>query len=118
MFLFPFGREEPRLVGLTDGGVTPEPDVGQKARILVNAVRTFHALGHARPRVAILSAVETPSEQFPASLEAVELVEMWRGGGFPDCVVDGPLAMDLALSEEAAALKGVESEVRAAYPGG
>ena len=111
VFLFPFGRKRPRLIGLTDGGVTPTPDVDQKARILVNAVRTFHALGHARPRVAVLSAVETPSELFPASLEAVELVEMWRGDGFPDCVVDGPLAMDLALSEEAAALKGVESEV-------
>ena len=111
VFLFPYGKETSRLVGITDGGVNPLPDVDQKARILVNAVRTFHALGCETPRVAVLSAVETPSELFPASLEAVELVELWRRGGFPDCVVDGPMALDLALSEEAAALKGVESDV-------
>ena len=98
-------------MGITDGGVNPRPDVDQKAHILVNAVRTFHALGCACPHVAILSAVETPSELFPASLEAVELVELWRRGGFPECVVDGPLAFDLALSSEAAQLKGVDSRV-------
>jgi phosphate butyryltransferase len=111
VFLFPYGRADSRLVGITDGGVNPQPDADVKARILVNAVGTFHALGCDRPRVAILSAVESPSEVFPASLHAVELVEMWRRGDFPDCVVDGPLALDLALSGDAVRLKGVESEV-------
>lgn len=111
VFLFPFGGPHPRLVGITDGGVNPRPDVAGKARILLNAVRTFRALGCETPRVAVLSAVETPSARFPASVDAVELAEMWRRGEFPDCVVDGPLALDLALSPEAAALKGVDSDV-------
>ncbi|NNK49086.1 MAG: phosphate butyryltransferase [Gemmatimonadetes bacterium] len=112
VFLFPFGPAgEQRLVGITDGGMTPEPTLDQKAQILVNAVRLFHRLGVALPRVAILSAVETPTPTFPASEDGAELQRMWERGEFEDCVVGGPLAMDLALSEVASALKGVESPV-------
>jgi phosphate butyryltransferase len=112
VFLFPFaGMGEERLVGITDGGVTPVPTVDQKAQIILNAVWLFHRLGVERPGVAVLSAVEVPSPMFPASEEAEELQQMWEGGTFPDCVVSGPLAMDLALSSEAARLKGVDSPV-------
>jgi phosphate butyryltransferase len=66
------------------------------------------------PRVAILSAVETPTPTFPASEDAAQLQGMWERGEFKDCIVGGPLAMDLALSEVASALKGVESPVAGA----
>lgn len=112
VFLFPFAsRSVARLVGITDGGVTPHPTLEQKAHILTNAVQLFHRLGVTRPRVAVLSAVEKPSPMFPASQDAAALSDSWKAGQFEDCVVDGPLAMDLALSAEAARLKGVESPV-------
>lgn len=112
VFLFPFAvTGQQRLVGITDGGVTPVPTLDQKSQILVNAVRLFRKLGVSSPRVAILSAVETPSPMFPASEDADELQKMWERGEFEDCVVGGPLAMDLALSEEASRLKEVESPV-------
>jgi phosphate butyryltransferase len=112
VFLFPFGHGGgERLVGITDGGVTPLPTLDQKAQILSNAVGLFQLLGVRQPRVAILSAVETPSPTFPASEDAAELQRMWEDGQFEGCLVAGPLAMDLALSEEAARLKGFESPV-------
>ncbi len=115
VFLFPFGPpDDSRLVGITDGGVTPRPTLDQKAQILVNGVRMFRALGLARPRVAILSAVEKAAPAFPASEDAQSLQRMWEAGEFADCIVGGPLAMDLALSAEAARLKGVDSPVAGA----
>jgi phosphate butyryltransferase len=115
VFLFPFASTAgERLVGITDGGVTPLPGLDQKAQILSNAVWLFQRLGVLRPRVAILSAVETPSPKFPASEDAAELQRMWEKGEFGDCIVGGPLAMDLALSAEAARLKGLESAVAGA----
>lgn len=115
VFLFPFDTTGgPRLVGITDGGVTPNPTLDQKSQILVNAVGLFRRLGVARPRVAILSAVEVASPRFPASEDAAELQRMWERGEFEECVVGGPLALDLALSPEAARLKGVESPVEGA----
>ncbi|MCL7970835.1 MAG: phosphate acyltransferase [marine benthic group bacterium] len=115
VFLFPFGPpDDSRLVGITDGGVTPRPTLDQKAQILVNGVRMFHALGVERPRAAVLAAVEKPSPTFPASEHGQLLQRMWEAGEFEDCVVGGPLAMDLALSPEAARLKGVSSPVEGA----
>jgi len=100
-----------RLVGITDGGVNPTPDVRQKEAILGNAVHVFHALGVEEPRVAVLSGTEKPTTRLQGSMDALRLVELHVAGQIRECVVDGPLALDLALSAEAAMLKGVESPV-------
>jgi phosphate butyryltransferase len=100
-----------RLVGITDGGITPVPDFEQKEAILLNAVQVFHALGVDEPLVAVLSGTEKPTPKLPGSMDAERLAAMHQAGAFRQCVVDGPLAMDLALSAEAAALKGIESPV-------
>jgi phosphate butyryltransferase len=105
------GRGTGRLVGITDGGINPTPDVRQKEAILRNAVNVYHALGAEEPRVAVLSATEQPTARLQGSMDALRLVESHVAGEIRDCVVDGPLAMDLALSAEAAVLKGVESPV-------
>ena len=112
VFLFPHGAgSRRRLVGITDGGVTPFPTLEQKAQIVANAVSLFHAIGVRRPKVALLSAVESPSPAFPASQDALSLQEMGARGVFEDCEVGGPMAMDLALSSEAAKLKGYDAPV-------
>ena len=112
VFIFDYGQgEERRIVGITDGGVVPRPDIDQKERILRNAVAAFHALGVERPAVALLAAVEAVSDVFPSTGDAAELVRRLRGGDAPGFEVDGPLAVDLALSREAAVMKEFESEI-------
>lgn len=115
VFIFDFETgPEARIVGITDGGVIPRPTLEQKEQILRNAVEAFHALGVEEPKVALLAAVESVSEAFPSTGEAAELARRFRNGDYSDCVVDGPLAVDLALSDEAARLKEFESPVAGA----
>jgi len=112
VFLFDFVRSPtPRIVGITDGGVIPKPDFAQKDRILRNAVSAFQALGVSRPAVALLAAVETVSDAFPSTGEAARLAERISDDAECKCEVDGPLAVDLALSDEAAAAKGFTSPI-------
>lgn len=112
VFLIDYTGSGPsRLVGITDGGINPTPDLQQKEAILRNAVDVFHALGVEEPLVAVLSGTEKPTPKLQGSMDAVRLVESHEAGDDLDCVVDGPLAMDLALSAEAAELKGFESPV-------
>jgi phosphate butyryltransferase len=102
---------EPRLIGITDGGINLAPDLGAKAQILRNALAVFRTLDYEKPKVAILSAIEKVNPDLQSTLDGAELARMARGGEFGDCLVEGPLAMDLALSAESAERKGVESEV-------
>lgn len=103
--------ETPRLLGVTDGGVNVAPTLAQKKEILENAVRLFHALGYSRPRVACLCAVETVTDAMPHTQDAQALAEMNARGEIEGCVVSGPLALDNALSPEAARAKGIDHPV-------
>jgi butyrate kinase len=99
------------LWGITDGGLNVAPDLEQKQRILHNGLAVMRALGHEAPRVAVLAASEKPDKAMPATLDAEKLAELAASGLFGPCVVEGPLAFDVAVSAEAARHKGVESEV-------
>jgi phosphate butyryltransferase len=103
---------EHRILTITDAGVNVQPDLTKKKDILLNAVDVAHALGNERPRVAMLSFVEEFSDPEVGSIaDASDMVEMYRGGQLGDCVVEGPYSLDVALSTEAARIKGVEGEV-------
>ena len=99
------------LVGMTDGGVNVLPGVEEKVQIVQNAIDVFRNLGYGRPRVALLSAVEYVTEKIPSTVEAAEVVERYRRGEIVGGVVEGPLALDVAVSEVAARRKGVKGEV-------
>ncbi len=103
--------EEERLVGVTDGGVNVAPTLAQKREIVANAVALFRRLGHPRPKVACLCAVETVTSAMPHTLEAQALAEANAAGEILDCVVSGPLALDNALSVDAARAKGIDHPV-------
>ncbi len=105
---------EPRLMGITDGGINLAPDLVAKAGILHNALDVFRALDYEKPRVAVLSAIEKVNPDLPSTVDAAELARMGREGEFGSCVVEGPLAMDLAVSAESAKRKGLESMVAGA----
>jgi phosphate butyryltransferase len=100
-----------RLVFLTDVAMNIAPDLSQKAQILENAVWLAHALGVDRPKVAAIAAVETVNPEMPATVDAAALAKMADRGQIKGCVVDGPLALDNALSVEAARHKGISSPV-------
>jgi phosphate butyryltransferase len=100
-----------RLFFLTDGGMNMFPDLRQKAEIVVNAVEVAHALAILKPKVAALAAVELINPDMPATLDAAALAQMAVRGQIKGCVIDGPLALDNAISAEAAAHKGIISPV-------
>jgi phosphate butyryltransferase len=103
--------EEARLVGVTDGGVNVAPTLAQKKEILANAVALFRRLGYPRPKVACLCAVETVTPAMPHTVDAQALAEANAAGELAGCVVSGPLALDNALSEDAARAKGIDHPV-------
>jgi phosphate butyryltransferase len=100
-----------KLLLLTDGGMNVKPDLDTKADIIRNAVEFAHHLGIAEPKVAVLAAVEVVREDMPETVEAAHLTKMGERGQLGECLVDGPLALDLAVSRQAAQQKGIESPV-------
>ena len=100
-----------RFIFLSDAGVVLYPTVYQKLEIIQGAVEVAHRFGLECPKVAILAATEIIHPHIPASFEALALARMAEQGWIEGAVVDGPLALDSALSAEAAQMKGIESAV-------
>lgn len=101
-----------KLLILTDGGMNIDPDVSQKKKIADNAIKTAKSLGIDTVKVACLAAKEKINPKMQATLDADELKSMCKDGMFGNgVVVEGPIAFDLAISEEACKIKGYESEV-------
>ncbi|MEL6750835.1 MAG: bifunctional enoyl-CoA hydratase/phosphate acetyltransferase [Pseudomonadota bacterium] len=101
----------PRPLIITDAALNVAPDVKQRLAIAQNAVNLALALGIEEPKVAILSATETPSEAVPSSIDAREIAAQAQAGAVTGGLVDGPFALDNAVSAEAAELKGIDSPV-------
>jgi phosphotransacetylase/acyl dehydratase len=101
----------PRLLMVTDAAVNIAPDLECKAGICQNAIALAQVLGIAEPKVAILSAVETVTPKIPSTVDAAALCKMADRGQISGGVIDGPLAFDNAISEEAAKVKGIVSPV-------
>ena len=104
-------RADNQFIMITDGGMTLSPDLKNKVELINNAVEVAHALGNPIPRVAILSATEFVMPNLQSTIDAAALSKMNERGQIKGCVVDGPLALDNALSIEAAEEKGIKSEV-------
>jgi len=100
-----------KLLFITDGGLNIAPDVKQKAEIIQNAVYVANSLGIERPKVAVLASVEVVNPVMQATLDAAVLSKMADRGQIKNCIIDGPLAMDNAVSLEAARHKGIVSDV-------
>lgn len=100
-----------RLVAVTDGALNIAPDVDSRADIIENAGLLAQAYGVAQPKVAVLSAVETVNPAIDSSVEAQQITALASQGRFAGLLVEGPLAMDNAISLEAARIKGIDSPV-------
>ena len=105
------GEDGAGFFQVTDCAINIAPNVHQKADIIRNAVSLAHELGSKMPRVAVVSAVEKVNPKIPSTVDAVELKEAYLRNEFEGCVIDGPLALDNAVSEEAARHKRIPGAV-------
>ena len=100
-----------KVFAITDAAINIFPSLEDKVDILQNAIDFFVALGRQRPKVAILSAVETINPKIPSTIEAAALCKMAERGQIRGGILDGPLAFDNAISAEAARIKKIDSSV-------
>jgi len=101
----------PKLLIVSDAGMIISPDLQQKVDMIENTVRVARILGIDTPKVAIIGAVEVVNPKMPATLDAAALAKMSDRHQLKHCIVDGPFALDNAVSREAALHKGIESPV-------
>jgi phosphate butyryltransferase len=100
-----------KILCISDAALNIAPDFNDKISIINNAVSVCHKLGIEKPLVAVLGAVETVNPKMEATVHAAMLTQMQKRNQIEGCIVEGPLALDNAVSAEAAAHKGLKSEV-------
>jgi phosphate acetyltransferase len=101
----------PETLFITDAAINIFPDLDAKRDIVQNAIDLFTQIGLGKPRVAILSAVETVTTKIPSTIDAAALCKMADRGQITGAILDGPLAFDNAIDPEAARIKGIHSPV-------
>ena len=100
-----------KLLIVSDVAIIPAPDLPTKVKIVGYAVDAAHTFGIEKPKVALLAANEKVSERMPATTDAAIISKMAERGQIKGAIVDGPLALDVALSREACEIKGLDSAV-------
>lgn len=100
-----------KLLAVTDAAMNVAPDFQAKIDITENAVKVMRALGIETPKVAPVCAVETVNPAMQPTIDAAQLSKMSDRKQIKNCIIDGPLALDNAISKEAAEHKGIRSEV-------
>ena len=103
-----------RFILVTDAAMNIAPNLEQKEQIVQNAVLIAHSIGIPNPKVAALAAVEVVNPSMQATLDADALTKMNKNGLLSGCIIEGPLALDIAVSKEAALHKGIDNEVAGA----
>ncbi|MBN2166783.1 MAG: bifunctional enoyl-CoA hydratase/phosphate acetyltransferase [Marinilabiliaceae bacterium] len=100
-----------KLIAITDVAMNIAPSLKEKVEILNNSVAYLNKLGIAKPKVAVLGAIEMVNENMKATLDAALLSKMNQRDQIKNCIVDGPLAFDNAVSFESARHKNIKSTV-------
>ncbi|MCS7232946.1 MAG: bifunctional enoyl-CoA hydratase/phosphate acetyltransferase [Synergistetes bacterium] len=100
-----------RWYALTDAAIVVSPGIPEKVQIIENAIDLMHYLGIKEPKVALLAAIETVNPAMPTTVEAAAITLMGLRGQIKGAIIDGPLALDVAIDERCAKIKGVRSPV-------
>lgn len=100
-----------KMILMSDPGLNIEPDLRTKAAIITNAVAVAHSFGIEKPKVAVVGAVEKVNPAMPTTIDAAALSKMADRGQIRGCLIDGPFALDNALSKKSCETKGIETEV-------
>jgi phosphate butyryltransferase len=109
--LFEVAAYHHKLIALSDVAMNIAPDLNAKVNIIRNAIEFLNKLGIAEPKIAVIGAVELVNDMMPATMDAALLSKMADRGQIPNCLIDGPLAFDNAISAESAKHKGIRSNV-------
>lgn len=100
-----------KIFAVTDSAIVPNPDFGQKVAILENAVDAMTSIGYEIPKVAALTAVEVVNPKMQETVDADKIKKLNQEGIIRNCIVEGPISMDLAFDREAGEIKGFSSPV-------
>jgi len=100
-----------KLVFVTDAALNPSPDLNQKIGIINNSVAVAKSIGISIPKVALIAANEKVSPKLQSTVDAAIITKMAQRGMTAECIIDGPLALDIAVSKEALDIKKVQSPV-------
>lgn len=104
-------KDQDRLLLITDCAINVLPNLEHKKEILTNGLQLLKSLNINNPKVAVIAPVENVNPGMQETIDAAALSKMSERGDFEDCIVDGPLAFDVAISEEAVITKGIKSSV-------
>jgi phosphate butyryltransferase len=97
---------------MSDGGMNISPNTDDKIAIVQNVVNTVRAFGIRKPKVAMITAIEKVNYQaMPCTVDAALIAKMSDRGQIKNCVIDGPLALDNAISKKACEIKGIKSPI-------
>jgi len=102
---------EKKLTIMTDGGIVLYPELKEKIDIIENAVKVAHCLDNPMPKIALLGAVEVVNFTMPPTIDAAIIAKMNDRDQIKNCIIDGPFALDNAISERSAKIKGIDSPV-------
>ncbi len=100
-----------KLLGVTDAAMNVDPELMDKIGIIKNAVEVFHKIGYDNPKVAIVGSVETINPRMEATMHAATISMMNYRKQITGCIIDGPLAIDGAVSKKSADMKNITSDV-------
>lgn len=100
-----------KLLYCTDSGVNVNPSIEQKKDILTNSLLALKSMGLEMPKVAALASNEIVDPKIPATVDAALLVEMVKNNEIPNCIIEGPIAFDVAFDSNAAKHKGIDSKI-------
>jgi len=100
-----------KILCITDAALNIAPDFAEKVSIVNNAIEACHKIGISSPKIAVLAPVETVNPKMEATIHAAMLTQMQRRNQIEGCIIDGPLALDNAVSSDAARHKNLVSDV-------
>ncbi len=100
-----------KLIAVTDAAQNLSPEMNDKVGMINNAVDLYHHLGVDNPKIAMIAAIEGVNPKMPATIDAAAITMMNKRNQIKGCIIDGPLALDNAVSKEAAEHKKISSDV-------
>lgn len=100
-----------KLIFMSDGGMNPKLDLGIRLNIIKNAIKTLRVLGIEEPKIGLIAASETIHPDMPETIDAAEIVKLYKKGNIANCIIEGPFGFDVLISKQAAEHKKIQSKI-------
>ena len=103
--------EYAKLIFMSDGGMNPKLDLNIRLNIIKNAIETLRMLGIEEPKIGLIAASETVHPDMPETIDAAEIVKLYKNGEIRNCIIEGPFGFDVPISKEAAEHNKIQSKI-------